>query len=397
MDRELKKIAIVGPPTYPIPFIKGGAIERLMTILIDENEREHKLDITVYTIYDQDLKTVVENYTHTQVVQAKASFFVKLLLLLYRILRRVLCNKIPVKSEYMCVINRHLKHNDYDVIYMATSNQQVAELPNNLNAKILYAEYSDYLRKSSYGINKICKKVTAFVGNTYIVSRIIEELDVPKSQTRVLNAGYDLTIYPDSYRESSRIKIRKRHNLKDNDIVVLYCGRLSPEKGALELIKAIKFVPDCFLIVVGGSNFSKNENNEYVQQLKNEADKCEGRVIFTGYIPDEQDVIPYRYGADIGVVPSICNEAASGAMFEFRAASLPTVISRMGGMPYFAGENVIMVNYDDNYVNNLAEAILSLVTNPKLREKLSKVARNGIEEHSYNSYYHSFVDLVSNL
>ena len=397
MKQNFKKVAIVGPPTYPIPYIRGGAIERLMTILVDQNEINHKLDITVFTVYDKDLNEAVRKYKFSRFIQIKSGIFVKFLLLVYRILRVLLLRRIPIKSEYMVLVNWYLKKGNYDVIYMATSNQQVAELTTKTHAKILYAEYSDYLRKDSYGIESICNKVTAFVGNTYLVSRIIEELGVQKSQTRILNAGYDLTEYSESFRNESRDLIRNKHNIKEDEVVILYCGRLSPEKGPLELIKAVQSVPNCRLILIGGSNFSKNERNDYVLKLYEEAEKCNGRVIFTGYIPDEKDVIPYRYGADIGVVPSICNEAASGAMFEFRTASLPTIISKMGGMPYFAGENVIMVDYDDNFVNSLAETIALLVNNESLRKKLAAAARNGIEKCSRESYFDSFSSIVCNL
>lgn len=397
MKHNFKKVAIVGPPTYPIPYIRGGAIERLMTILVDQNEVNHKLDITVFTVYDKDLDEAVKKYKYSRFVQIKAGIFVKFLLLIYRVLRMLSLRSIPIRSKYMFLVNWYLKKGHYDVIYMATSNQQVAELTTKTQAKILYAEYSDYLRKDSYGIESICKKVTAFVGNTYLVSRIIEELGVQKSQTRILNAGYDLTEYSESFRNESRDLIRNKHNIKEDEVVILYCGRLSPEKGPLELIKAVQSVPNCKLILIGGSNFSKNERTEYVLKLQEEADKCNGRVIFTGYIPNEKDVIPYRYGADIGVVPSICNEAASGAMFEFRTASLPTIISKMGGMPYFAGENVIMVDYDENFVKSLAEKISLLVNSEQLRKKLAAAARNGLEKCSYESYFESFTSIVCNL
>lgn len=397
MEQILKRVAIVGPPTYPIPNIRGGAIEKLMTILVDQNEINHKLDITVFTVSDEGLDEVTSKYKNTKFFQIKASFIVRFSLLLYRVIRKILQYRLPLKSEFMVLVNHYLKKGNYDVIYMATSNQQVAELTTKTQAKILYGEYSDYLRKDSYGIESICKKVTAFVGNTYLVSRIIEELGVPKSKTRIINNVCDLTIYPDNFRKESRNLIRNKYKIKEDEIIILYCGRLSPEKGPLELVKAVQTVQNCKLILVGGSNFSENERTDYVMQLHEEADKCNGRVIFTGYIPNEKDVIPYWYGADIGVVPSICNEAGSTAMFEFRTASLPTIISKMGGMPYYAGENVLMVDYDENFVSSLAETIALLVNNESLRKKLAASARNGLEKYSYESYFDSFTSIVCNL
>ena len=55
------KICIVTAGLLPVPDVRGGAIERLMTMIADVNEKEHRLEITIVTQFnkkavDEDLK-----------------------------------------------------------------------------------------------------------------------------------------------------------------------------------------------------------------------------------------------------------------------------------------------------------------------------------------------------
>ena len=45
------KILIISPADLPIPATKGGAIETLVTYVLNENEEKNKLDIDVITPY----------------------------------------------------------------------------------------------------------------------------------------------------------------------------------------------------------------------------------------------------------------------------------------------------------------------------------------------------------
>lgn len=391
-------IAIVGYDSYPIPAIRGGAIEELMTVLLEQNELNPIFEFTVFTIQDACLKDSTAHYKHSSFIQINnTSGYYYYCNLMYKAIRKISGYRLVYKTAYMSQVNKYLETNDFDVVFFATSNYQVFEASSKIKSKILYGVYSDYLTKKSYGIQCVLAKLTSFVSNKYLAGRLIEELGCPVSKVKLLDAAIDTTIIDDMQRQLYRDEIRQKYNINNNDLIVLYCGRLSPEKGALELVKAVNSIPECKLIIVGGSNFSKNEKTDYVRSLLSEADKTNGRVIFTGYIPNHADVKKYMYASDIGVVPSICNEAASSAMMEFRVAGLPTVISRMGGMPIYAGQNVVMVDYDENYVDSLSKAIKELCDNKNLREEKSKLAYQNLDSLSYSTYFNNFKDLIYSL
>lgn len=393
----MKRIAIVGLNVYPIPCIKGGAIEALMTTLLDQNEKNPTFEFTVYTVKDKQLKKVNEQYKYTRIIEVSEKGLLALFIFLYRAIRKLLFRKLPIRTVYMTRINRSLLKNKYDVVLFATSTQQVAELSEKINSKVLYGVYSDYLRKDTPKIDYICKKITAFIANSYIRGRIIEELGVEPKKAITVELGGNINLIDLSLIPEIKKRVRRKFNLEEDEILVAYCGRLSKEKGPLELIKAIQMVNGCKLMIIGGSNFSENKMTDYVKQLRIEADKCNGRVIFTGYVPDRKDAYKYMAAADIGVVPSICNEAGSAAMREFRCLNVPTVISNMGGMPLYRGKGSVLVENDDNYVRNLADAIQRLADNSELRQQLSSVTREGLEENTGEAYFNRFVNMINAL
>lgn len=380
------RLAFVSLDKYPIPAIRGGAMEAGATRMMDMNEKFQKMDFTVITISDPGLEEVKPQYKFTRIIQIKITSIDRIRDLGYRIIRRLSGFRLPIWTPYVHKVNKQLKKGDYDIVMFCTSNFEVAQVSDRVKSKIVYRVVSDYLTQQSYGIKKICKRVDKFYTFEYIRNRMMNMLNIPEDRFWAGNNSIDITIPNLDERNNIRKRIRENHNLGDNDIVVLYVGRLSKEKGPLELVSAMSDVPNAKLILVGGENFSSDIQTDYVKSLYEAAEKCGGRVIFTGFQPAKV-AREYMYAADIAVVPSICNEAASSALLEFRVSMLPTVASNMGGMKYNAGDNVLWVEYDDNYIKGLSSAINRLVDDKALREQLSQVAREGLElrtrEHSY--------------
>lgn len=64
---QLKKMAIVTPGLLPVPAVNGGAVETLITYIIEGNEAEPHYDFTVYTCADEKLDD--KRYEHCEIVQ----------------------------------------------------------------------------------------------------------------------------------------------------------------------------------------------------------------------------------------------------------------------------------------------------------------------------------------
>lgn len=63
----MKKMAIVTPGFLPVPAVNGGAVETLITYLIEGNERDPHYEFTVFTCADERLSSF--NYKYTKIEQ----------------------------------------------------------------------------------------------------------------------------------------------------------------------------------------------------------------------------------------------------------------------------------------------------------------------------------------
>ena len=48
----MKKIAIITSGALPVPATKGGGVETLVQILLEQNEKKQDFDCTVFTVSD---------------------------------------------------------------------------------------------------------------------------------------------------------------------------------------------------------------------------------------------------------------------------------------------------------------------------------------------------------
>ena len=59
------KICMIAPKNFPVPALKGGAVETLITDFIDENEIHKKANVDVITIYNKDAIEESKKYKYT--------------------------------------------------------------------------------------------------------------------------------------------------------------------------------------------------------------------------------------------------------------------------------------------------------------------------------------------
>lgn len=50
----MKTVFLIMPNVFPLPDVKGGGIERLMTILIEENEKYGRIRLVFTSPYDEE-------------------------------------------------------------------------------------------------------------------------------------------------------------------------------------------------------------------------------------------------------------------------------------------------------------------------------------------------------
>ena len=187
---------------------------------------------------------------------------------------------------------------------------------------------------------RIASEMSLYVSADVIVATspeqqgiLMYDYKVPTQKCRVIPPGYDDTrFFPVS--DSARGVIRNR--LGFNTPVVQAIGRLADNRGYELLVKAFAVVaermPNALLhLAVGGKALTPQETAIFVRlrTLVSEMDLTR-KVIFTGFIPDDQLADYYR-AADVSVISS--RSGPIGMMVvEAMACGTPTVLSIHGGL-----------------------------------------------------------------
>jgi len=166
------------------------------------------------------------------------------------------------------------------------------------------------------------------------------------------------------------------HNTK----VVLFVGRLHPEKDIVTLLSALKkTVEICrnVILILVGTGPEERKCRELVEKL-DLADK----VIFFGYVPHDQ--VPAYYNiADVYVLTSIWEEW-SNTIMEAMACGTPVIATDVGGNPYLVkdGKTGFLVPPRKPYI--LAKKIAYVFDHPNEVDKITRNARLKVKKFTKN-------------
>ena len=192
----------------------------------------------------------------------------------------------------------------------------------------------------------------------------------------------------------NQIISRKQLGFYDDDFILLFSGRVTAEKGIMELIEAINLLEkhEHIKLLVIGSSFYGNANNEneFTKSLKAKAKSLKERIKFTGYIP-YYNMPDYLKMADVAVIPSVWDDPFPTTVLEAQAMGLPIITTRRGGIPEEVTEkNAILLETDEHFVDNLAAAILALYHNPEKRKQMSAASLERSKMFDKETYAKNF-------
>lgn len=386
MSDIVLKICLIVPKGLPVPNVKGGAIETLVTDLINQNEIEKKIDITVCSIYNKEAYNLSKKYKMTNFCYIKNNLKYKFEAILVRI-KNLFGKNLNTYNE--CVLSK-IKHKDFDYIviedgaYFSFSSYLKYFSKDKMILHFHHVGKSDINTDNTYS-NFI--GVSDFVVNAFKKSSSIKNCYTVKN-------GIDLSKFKKNIAVKEKTEIRKRLGFREDDFIVMYCGRLVKEKGVLELVKAIKEIQNnkIKLMIVGSINFGNIATSEYLNCLNNEIEKCDNKIITTGYI-DYKELYKYYKISDVLVVPSIVEEAAGLVNIEAMASELPVIVTNSGGLPEFISDETVVISRK-NLANNIKESILMLYNNSKKIEKMKNAGKETAELYSTEEFYKKFINCL---
>lgn len=363
--------AIVTPGVLPVPATRGGAVEALVELLLIRNEAEFRREIVVVTIDDPSARARAGRYPHVRFLYVRLPAWVERLYragilptrargLLFagragRLLARAEHGSVLVENEFW--FGRLLRRRAPGGLFLRLHNDYVG--PPRLPARFWMRPYDRVLA------------VSDFLGG-----RVRAVL--PDCPVEVVYNGVDDAFFARA-TAAERDARRAALGFSPGDVVVLFAGRLVPEKGVGELIEAFaQAARTCAalrLLVAGASFFQGSPETAYIESLRARCAGMDARVRFTGYVAHER-MPALLSSCDIGCVPSLCEEAFGMAAGEQMAAGLPLVVSDAGALPELTDAFcAVAARRGAGFVEELAEAIARLGRDGALRVRMGEAAR----------------------
>ena len=177
----------------------------------------------------------------------------------------------------------------------------------------MYEEYIYYITKGYF--DGASKKLVEYL-TLFLCDKTVEELIVPTKKTydlfkekykvkrdvHIIPSGIDVTrFYRENINKKELENLKKELNIKKDDFIILYVGRIAKEKNIEFLINNLKDIskkiPKTKMVIVGDG---PDMNDLALLVHKNKLDK---KVIFTGKVP-WNDIPKYYQLANVFVTSS---------------------------------------------------------------------------------------------
>ena len=213
------------------------------------------------------------------------------------------------------------------------------------------------------------RAASAVLGLSAEAVKYVEQFGAKAATTFVIPNSVDTTLF----QPNGRSLLNDRWRLERP--IVLFVARLERRKGVLTLMKAFhdaaSEVPNVKLVIVGkGPDESSMLNLQRELNLKN--------VFFLGRLARHEMPFIYR-GADLLVLPSTY-EPFGNVVLEAMASGLPVIGSKIAGMADVIADGLTGYHIEPGSVRNLSKRMLELLTNEKLRKRMSRAARSSAVE-----------------
>ena len=384
-------ILIITPGILPGPAVKGGAVETLTDFIIKDDKINSNNNITIYSIYDKDAMVDSKkiNCTFKYINANKIAYKIWKLI-------RFIINKNPLRyfgNEFITNVSREIIKSKkvYDVVIVENVPQYGLILKKLVDSKLILHLHNDCLNKNSRYSKKILSSYDEiFVISEYLKNRVQEVDD--RAKINILYNGVELNKFDINLFNKDEIKID--YSIDKESFVFMYVGRIVPEKGVEDLIKAFCKIDAGLkknkLIMVGNT-----DNNDYILKLKKMAKSRINDVVFTGYI--EYCQIPEICSiADVGILPTRINEAFGMVIIEFMSLGIPLIISNKGGMIEITDEICRKTaNVNENYIANITKCMEEYLQ--ESTDKFSLIKENckkNAEKFSKERYCKNFYNLI---
>jgi len=373
------KITIVLGAFFPVPPIRGGAVEKIWFALAQEFARRgHEVVQISRAMPELHREEVLDSVKHTRVPgfdAPRSLLWLKLLDLIYsiRTIPRLPKADIIVTNTFWLPI--FLRRSGHGKVYV-----HVARYPK--------------------GQMRLYRRASRLQAPSHAVARAIAT-EVPRSKDRVAVIPYPA---PRSTVEGEPLPTTKREN------IILMVGRVHPEKGVHLLIDAFvnmthEFSSEWTLLILGPAEEEFGGGGEcYLAELKHEAARAGGKVFFRGPIFDPVLLEQNFRAAKLFVYPSLAEHGESFGLapLEAMAHGCAVMVSKLDCFEDFIrdGETGFVFDHrSKDPAQALCERIESVIADEALLARVAEAGYQKSVDYSLdrvtNQFLHDFSSLIS--
>ena len=270
-------------------------------------------------------------------------------------------------------------------ILMLDSNGNICE-------DCLHHKYNNCIKKKCIKNSKLKSILGAYENKFYYKNKIytdkINYIIIPSE-------FYRNKFIEDGFSKNKVVCIHNFIDTKGYDIktqdegYALYFGRLSREKGILNLINAFKKLDKGVLYIAGDG-----PEKETIKKIIKE-NKLEKRVKLLGLLTRKQMTEATRKCKFV-VVPSTWYENCPYSVLETMAIGKPIIGSNIGGIPELIRNKETGFIYKSDNIDELSDRMKTLFENDRLVKEYSKKAKElAKKEYSTENYYKKLMNIYN--
>jgi glycosyltransferase involved in cell wall biosynthesis len=253
----------------------------------------------------------------------------------------------------------------YTLIYDSHAADFNTNLRNTLLKKIYYFIFF------KFAVPVIKKNADIFLPIGEPEQRFLcREFKLSKQKAPIVRMGVDTALFRPNKKD--KWEIRTKLGIDLSDVLLVYAGKITPNKDLHILLEALKPIfkkrKEVKLLIIGGGD------STYIKYLKQIIGNFHSRIVWHELV--ETTFLPKFYSAsDIGVWPG----DASLTRIEGMACGLPVVL------PYWYGHKFLfesggVLTFVRGDQRDLREKLFKLIKNKNLREEMGKNSQNFIKK-----------------
>jgi len=282
-----------------------------------------------------------------------------------------------------------IKRGNYDIVHVHLFPADIFVAISSLflpkRIKFVFSEHNDYNKRRSIKFFKVID------GFTY--SRYDKIVCVSKQVEKALIRWCPGTAHKTIVIKNA-IPVSDRLNFKANKYYdIIFVGRLEKQKGVDVLLKANQILKEKYhrklRVAIVGDGSLRN----YLKKLSIQYDIDES-INFLGV---RKDVLEFMRKASIFVLPSRW-EGFGLVLLEAMSVGVPVIATKVGGIPEIIEDSKDGILVEPENPTELANTILKLLDDEKLRDRLSRNAFQKVKmEYSIEKYAKTMLEFYRDL